>query len=440
MKKIINVYIMIIATLAILLTTTLCTYAYYRVFKKEVMADLKVYTELLADASFMGDEEATKVYAKELSKEHIRMTLIDGNGKVVFDNVAEVEALDNHKDRIEIEKALEHGSGSSVRKSNTINKTNFYYAIRLSNGGVVRTARETSSIYNIFASAIPIVGAIAFILLVICFIISNFLTRSILAPIKNMAYNMEEPENIKTYKELEPVISHIKEQHQNILRNANMRQEFTANISHELKTPLTSVSGYAELIENGMTDEKDTRKFAGEIHKNANRLLTLINDILRLSELDTTEYGEFVTEEVDLYESVLNCIAMLEPSAEKHDVILKAAGKSTIINANKDMIEELVYNLCDNAIHYNKPGGYVSIHVENNVLTVKDSGIGISKENHSRVFERFYRVDKSRSKKTGGTGLGLAIVKHIVEIHGAKLYIESEPDVGTTITVEFQSA
>ena len=437
MKKNINIYIMIIAALAILLTATLCTMAYYRVFRQEVMTDLKVYTELLADASFTGDEETAKVYAKELSNEHIRMTLIDESGKVLFDNVAEVEALDNHSDRIEIEKALEYGTGSSVRKSNTINKTNFYYAIRLPDGGVVRTARETSSIYYMFANEIPIVAAIAFLLLVVCFVISNFLTRSILAPIKNMAYNMEELENIKTYKELEPVISHIKEQHQNILKNANMRQEFTANISHELKTPLTSVSGYAELIENGMTNEQDTRKFAGEIHKNANRLLTLINDILRLSELDTTEYGEFEVENVDLYESVLNCIAMLEPAAEKHHVTLKASGKRTMIQANKDMIEELVYNLCDNAIHYNKPGGFVSIHVEDNRLTVEDSGIGISNENLSRIFERFYRVDKSRSKKTGGTGLGLAIVKHIVEIHGAKLAIESQPDVGTMISVKF---
>ena len=194
MKKNINIYIMIIAALAILLTATLCTMAYYRVFRQEVMTDLKVYTELLADASFTGDEETAKVYAKELSNEHIRMTLIDESGKVLFDNVAEVEALDNHSDRIEIEKALEYGTGSSVRKSNTINKTNFYYAIRLPDGGVVRTARETSSIYYMFANEIPIVAAIAFLLLVVCFVISNFLTRSILAPIKNMAYNMEEPE------------------------------------------------------------------------------------------------------------------------------------------------------------------------------------------------------------------------------------------------------
>ena len=437
MKRIINIYIIIISTFAILLTAGFCTVAYYEVFKEEVMSDLKVYTELLADTDFIGDEDSIREYAGQLSKENIRMTLIDSQGEVVFDNVAEVEGLENHDNRVEIGDALKNGTGSSIRKSSTINRSNFYYAMRLSDGSVLRTARETNSIYKIITHALWVVIIVAAAILLMCFMIGNFITKGLLKSIEHIAYHMENLEDIKTYKELEPIVTHIKEHHQNIVKNADMRQEFTANISHELKTPLTSVSGYAELIENGMANEADTRKFAGEIHKNANRLLTLINDIIRLSELDTTEHEELSTEQVDLYEVVLDCVAMLELSAEKHNVELRAEGKKTIIDANKDMIEELVYNLCDNAVHYNKPGGYVLISAAEGVLKVSDNGIGIAKENQSRVFERFFRVDKSRSKKTGGTGLGLAIVKHIVELHSATLNIESEVNMGTTITVTF---
>ena len=232
-------------------------------------------------------------------------------------------------------------------------------------------------------------------------------------------------------------MEHIQSQHADIMRNATLRQDFTANVSHELKTPLTSISGYSELIENGMASEADTRKFAGEIHRNSERLLTLINDILRLSELDVSNDKHLSVEDVDLYDIALSCQAMLEPSAEKHNVKVLVSGSKCIVKADKQMMEELIYNLCDNAIRYNKPDGTVWIKVEDQCLEVKDNGIGISKEYQERIFERFFRVDKSRSKQTGGTGLGLAIVKHIVELHGAKVTLESDESVGTTVTVRF---
>ena len=218
------------------------------------------------------------------------------------------------------------------------------------------------------------------------------------------------------------------------------RQEFVSNVSHELKTPLTSISGYAELIETGMASEQDTVRFAHGIHNSANRLLTLINDIIRLSELDGTE-EEADTELLNLHEMAQNCVEMLKMSAEKHKVTIALNGTECYVTANRQMMEELLYNLCDNAIRYNNPGGSVDVQTYaregHTYLVVKDTGIGISKEHQERIFERFYRVDKSRSKSTGGTGLGLAIVKHIIAKSHAELELESEPGKGTTIRVIF---
>lgn len=223
-----------------------------------------------------------------------------------------------------------------------------------------------------------------------------------------------------------------------------MRQEFTANVSHELKTPLTSISGYAELIEHHMASPEDVPRFAGEIHHNATRLLNMINDIIKLSELDATEDSTRPMDSVPLYVLAENCVDMLQLHAEKHQVTLDMEGEPCNILGNKEMIEETLYNLCDNAIRYNNPGGTVHVTVrpqgDKVLLKVADTGIGIPKEHQKRIFERFYRVDKSRSKATGGTGLGLAIVKHIVTQHGAELSLESEPGKGTTITILFENA
>ncbi len=211
-------------------------------------------------------------------------------------------------------------------------------------------------------------------------------------------------------------------------------------MSHELKTPLTAISGYAELIENGMAEKEDVTRFAGEIHRNSKRLLTLINDTIRLAELDAMEKTiEF--EDVDLYEIAVNCVNMLQISAEKHQVQISLSGERCILYANKNMMEELVYNLCDNAIRYNNTGGSVQVQVregqEQVELSVRDTGIGIPEKSQKRVFERFYRVDKSRSKQTGGTGLGLAIVKHIIAQHNAQITLTSEVGKGTEVKVIF---
>ena len=266
---------------------------------------------------------------------------------------------------------------------------------------------------------------IMLVLVIIVVLISRYLTKSIVCPIGQMAKDLDHVDDINAYKEIRPLIDTIREQHNDIMENAQMRQEFTANVSHELKTPLTAISGYSELIENGMAADGDVRRFATEIHRNSNRLLTLINDIIRLSELDVTENAPSM-ERIDLCAVARSNVDMLMLSAEKHNVTLKFSGQPSYIMGNKMMMEELVYNLLSNAIRYNREGGSATVRVNKILdrvnLEVLDTGIGISKENQKRIFERFYRVDKSRSKETGGTGLGLAIVKHIVELHDARIY------------------
>ncbi len=222
--------------------------------------------------------------------------------------------------------------------------------------------------------------------------------------------------------------------------NEKLRREFTANISHELKTPLTSISGYAELIENGIARQEDIKDFAQKICGEASRLILLINDIIKISELEDPRL-ELEYEQVDLLELAKECKNRLLVVAQKKKISMSVIGESIKVLVNRGMIEEIIYILCDNAIRYNKPNGNVTVTVGTKnrsvILTVEDTGIGIPEEHQERIFERFYRVDKSRIKDTGGTGLGLSIVKHIVQQHKAKITLNSAANVGTKITVIF---
>jgi len=300
---------------------------------------------------------------------------------------------------------------------------------------------STQLMAEVFLRALPLMLVVIAALLGLCFAAANVLTRRILRPIDQIAAQPDALENIPHCPELEPFISTIKSQHEEILRSANMRVEFTANVSHELKTPLTAISGYAELIESGMAAGAQGQHFAGEIRKSVSRLLTLINDTIQLSQLDSPEH-EPAYEPVNLAPLAAGALEQLKLSAEKMNVSLRLDARTAIVHADRQMMEELVYNLCDNAVRYNAPGGSVRVQViplkETVILRVQDTGIGISKEHQAHIFERFYRVDKSRSKATGGTGLGLAIVKHIAVRHGADIAIESEPGRGTSISVTFE--
>ena len=438
MKRKINARFVLLTVMSVVLTLILATMAYYELFKKEVLTDLRSYTYVLQHARVF--DNITEVQEYTLSDTDVRITLVDPDGSVQYDSQADAADMDNHENRPEIAEALKKGYGEAIRHSDTIDRSLFYYALRLDNGSVLRVGKESGSIWSVFASIFPWIVGIGFLLIEIGLILSHYLTLQLLEPIERMANDMDHLDSMTVYKEMIPFTTKIRKQHEDIIKNAKMRQDFTANVSHELKTPLTSISGYSELIENGMATDADVVRFAAEIHKNSMRLLTLINDIIRLSELDVSEQT-LMTQEVDLYEIARTCVNMLQINGEKHDVSINLYGTSCIINANREMMEELVYNLCDNAIRYNNAGGSVSVWVtrekEHVVLAVNDTGIGIPKEDQERIFERFYRVDKSRSKSTGGTGLGLAIVKHIVEQHGAKLEVESKLGEGTQIRVIF---
>lgn len=441
MKRKIKFELIGITVIAIFLTLLMVCSVFYEIFKKEIISELATDTRLLAVSGFL---ENGRVIEEEghPTLDNLRITIISSSGSVIYDNYSDISQMTNHLTRPEVILAREKGEGTSVRKSPTLGKATFYYALRVGDGSIIRVARETDSIWAIYASILPAILLIAIGLCGICIIVAHYLTKSLVAPIERIACNIENCSNISTYKELVPFIVKIQEQHEDILKGAKMRQEFTANVSHELKTPLTSISGYAEIIESGMAKDEDVKRFAGEIQRNSKRLLNLINDIIRLSQLDSDEL-EVDFEMVDLYELAKESVDMLQLYSKQHEVEMIITGQPCKIRGNKSMLEEMIYNLCDNAIRYNQRGGkvYVTITKEKQdaILSVKDTGIGISEENKERIFERFYRVDKSRSKLTGGTGLGLAIVKHIVAQHKAQLKVESEVGKGTMIMVRFTS-
>ena len=440
MKKKINLQFMFISAVGILLTFCLSTVIFYELFKSEVVDELKTYADVIKE---------TESYDQILQGEYdpdvddLRITMIKKDGKVFYDSFADVKKMENHANRQEVRQALKHGNGKAIRTSDTMDKSTFYYAVRLDDGNILRVAKESRSIWSVFIKVTPAILILILVIFAISKMLSDVLTKSLLLPIEEMSENLDHLDDITTYKELMPFINTIQEQHKNILMNAKMRQEFTANVSHELKTPLTAISGYSELIQNGMTNEEETIRFAGEIHKSAKRLLTLINDTIRLSQLDTSEQ-KVIYEAIDLYKIAEDCVNMLKFSAENHGIDISIHGTNAYLEGNREMLEEVVYNLCDNAIRYNNEGGKVEVTVKpvkgKIYLCVEDNGIGISKEHQERIFERFYRVDKSRSKSTGGTGLGLAIVKHIIQQHGAHMELTSEKGKGTKIEIEFSKS
>lgn len=437
MKKKINVRMVLVAVLGILATMVLLMTVFYKIFTRQMVSGLRVYALLLEEKN--GPEEL-RGPGEAMRREGVRITLLDERGEVLYDNLADNIVMENHLMRPEVSSAMAGGEGQAVRRSATLDKSTFYYAIKLADGQVLRVAAEAESIYSILGSVLPNLIWIGAVLALLSLLLAHFLTESLVAPIEKLANHLDDEAEITHYEELDPFIRTIQKQHMDILENARLRQEFTANVTHELKTPLTSISGYAELIETGMASGEDVVRFAAGIHQSARRLLALINDIIRLSEMDGA-LGEPETECVNLYEVAAFCVEMLKFNAGKHGVSLQLCGADCCVQGDRTMLEELIYNLCDNGIRYNTEGGEVQVDVhreqEQVILTVQDTGIGIPKEHQERIFERFYRVDKSRSKSTGGTGLGLAIVKHVVVRHHAQLKLESQPGKGTTIRVLF---
>ncbi len=481
-----------------------------------------------------------------------RITWIDENGTVLFDSRADVSELDNHADRDEIKTAMKEGKGMSTRYSKTLTEKTVNYAIRLSDGSILRVSTEQYTVVTILMGMLQPILFIMFVALILTLVLSARVSKAIIEPINKL--DLEIPENNDTYEELTPLLRKIADQKETIgeqladarkkqkefnLITENMsegflvidadanlltynsaalnlleitppadrsvllfcrakefrgvisdvlsgikaentmvreersyslianpvyekesvigavvvilditerekrdmlRREFTANVSHELKTPLTSISGFAELMKAGDVLENDVTDFSKSIYDEAQRLITLVNDIIKISELDGQSIP-YEKETVDLYELSKEVIGRLEKEADKKNITFHLIGdRAEIIGVHK-ILEEMLYNLCDNAVKYNKENGTVDVLVNQtgdgvNVI-VRDTGIGIPISHQDRVFERFYRVDKSHSKKVGGTGLGLAIVKHGALYHHAKLSLESTVDVGTVVTIAF---
>ena len=440
MKRRINILCMILTVITILETVALSATVFYGVLTKEVVEDLRNSADVMveSDAWQMVSDPANVHMGK--TPRHLRITLINPDGNAVCDSDADVRGMENHKNRPEIASAFSKGEGKAVRNSQTLGKSAFYYAVRLDNGYVLRISKEVSSMTGILLSTVPRLVVLSVLLFAACVILSHALTKSIVKPIEELAKNLEGPGMYHVYEELEPYVTTIRAQHEDIIRNANMRQEFTANVSHELKTPLMSISGYAELMMNGMVPPDKMQDFSGRIFHESERLSNLVADIIQLSRLDEKN-GETMFEQVDIGELGEDVINNLQNRAAKKKINLEYTGGPAQMQGVRHVLYEMFYNITDNAIRYTPDGGDVKVFVGKlngkPYFRVEDNGIGIPESEQQRIFERFYRVDKSHSRETGGTGLGLSIVKHGAVLHHAKILLDSEPGKGTKMEILF---
>ena len=445
-KKIFN-SIWVVALAVLLASLVFIMGITYSYFSDVQEAQLRIETELAAKGTAMDGAD----YLDGLGEKNYRITWIGRDGTVLYDSQADSAEMENHLEREEVQQALKTGHGESCRYSKTLSEELLYCAELLPDGTVVRLSSVRSTVPMLllgFAQPIAIVAVLA---LALSFWLASRLSKKIIEPIN--ALDPDKPSDYigkEAYTEIEPLLLKMRMQQNEIAKNqaelektSQIRQEFTANASHELKTPLHAISGYAELLENGMVKQSDIRPFAGKIRLEAQRMTQLVGDIIDLTQLDGGADG-MQWELCDLNSIAENAADSLQSAAAENSVELTVSGESASVRGIPQVLYSIVYNLCDNAIKYNRPDGKVSVTVAKEPsgvrLCVADTGIGISEEHQSRIFERFYRVDKSRSKEVGGTGLGLSIVKHGLMIHRARLELDSVPGKGTTFTIHFPSA
>lgn len=416
------------------------------VFQRSTIADasgmLKEECDVIATS--LNESEDDFSYLESLEMGDTRITYIAQDGTVLFDNENDVASMPNHLDRPEVAEAFSEGTGASERKSETEGKVVVYRARLCANGNVVRLEIERESVLTAIERGLFIIILMALGVVTIAWILARIISSKLMRPI--MSINPANPDISATYVELNPVVEQISSQMQEI-RNADlMRREFTSNVTHELKTPLSSISGAAELIRDGIARPGDVSEFAARIYDEAAHMTDLVNDILTLSKLDEAErsqdlgyLGQF--EPLDLRAVAVSVVKRLEPIASKKSVTLSCTGEPVVVAGIPRLLDDLIFNLVDNAIRYNREGGRVDVQCTKQedavVLSVKDTGVGIPEDALTKVFERFYRVDNSRARDTGGTGLGLAIVKHAAAVHGAEIALESKQGIGTTITIKF---
>ena len=433
LSKILLFGISTIAVTALLIVSVF--YSYYQNQAKNNIVDVANLMEYEIEQS--GNYDFINAQLDSMT----RVTLLSDDATVIADSARRTVFDESNITFDEIKSMAQENSRPEIRKSDTSAQNTYYYAKLLDDGNILVASTKSQSILGVIGNVCVYILIIILFVVVCSIFISMAITRSILSPIEELGKNLDHPEKVKSYKELEPFVNALKEQNKKQKALDKQKKQFTANVSHELKTPLTSIAGYAELIEAGIAKEPDIKPFAATIRKQALRLVTLSEDIIQLSQLEENDEKDIAFSDTDIYEIARRCVEALSINAQTKCVSMTLEGESTLIKGNPALIEELIYNLCDNAIRYNKPDGSVNVKIESDdkkvKLSVTDTGIGIDKKYRERIFERFFRVDKSRSKATGGTGLGLAIVKHIAQIHDAQINVDSVLGEGTSISVLF---
>ena len=425
-----------VLTMSLLISYILVTIVIYRQTLNIRRGELVQEAEYIRAAINISGEEYLSTM-DEVSG-NTRMTWIGKDGKVLYDTGNDQDTLANHSSRKEFQEALKKGSGQDIRMSDSKGQEMYYYAVKMKDGSVLRVSRGMNTVWNTAFMILPYMLAIGILMAVVAWFLTKRQVKRLIAPINSL--NLEKPLENDVYEELHPLLERIDQQNKEKEAVEQMRREFSANVSHELKTPLTSISGYAEIMMNGLVKPEDMPGFSERIYKEASRMITLVGDIIKLSKLDEGNV-ELEKENVDLYQLTREIVSRLSLQAEKRNVKIEVVGEHVECFGIRQILDEMIYNICENAIKYNKENGSVDIWVGNTLqgkkVIVKDTGIGIPKAHQERIFERFYRVDKSHSRETGGTGLGLSIVKHGALLHNAEIHVESEEGKGTKMELIF---
>lgn len=440
MKKRIFSSIFVVSLALIVFITAIVTGIYYSSYCDTQINQLREESQLV----IRGVELNGSSYLDSMSFDNYRITWIKDNGTVIYDS-SSGEELESHIEREEVQEALKDGYGESKRYSSTILKESIYVAYKIDDGSIIRLSCVQNSVFYLIISTLYPIYYVVFAALIIAIWLAFLISKKIIDPLNKLDLN--DIEGAKTYPEIEPLIKRIESQRKQLILDKTeiekaslVRQEFTANVTHEMKTPLHVISGYSELIKEGIVKESEIREFSSKIYFESHRLTKLVDDILELSKLDNG-VSDSQKKQISLDFIAKNVIDSLNDLASQKGVTIKSRLQSVEVLGIPEIIHSVIYNLVDNAIKYNKKNGEIMVVVEMSgnkpTIIVSDTGLGIPNDQLDRIFERFYRVDKSRSREIGGTGLGLSIVKHGVLIHDAKIKVESTLNEGTTFTIEF---
>ncbi|MBR1758217.1 MAG: HAMP domain-containing histidine kinase [Lachnospiraceae bacterium] len=439
MKKRLQVSFGVITVVSLVLAITFSTLVMYRAFTAHIYSDLRTTLHMMVET---GELDLMVRRNHKSDAQSFRVTMMDLSGNVLYDNAFDASQVENQRKESEVSAAITTGEGFKKGPGTNMQETLYWYAmIRRENGTVLRIGRRASSIWQMFLESSKLLLFAGIGLLLICLALGKYLTHKTVLPIKLLADNPENTGEGKIYPELQPFVTKIQQKQEQITRTARMQERFTANITHELKTPLAAISGYAQFLESGDNSSEEQQHFGKEIGESAERLLDMVDDILSLSKLDAKKETPIEKELLNLNDLVSFCVSTRETKAALNQIQIHLDQKDTFVEGNRAMLRQMINNLIDNAITYGRTGGNVWIRIDNlgngPFFEIKDDGIGIPKEDLEHVFERFYRVEKNETSDRKGNGLGLSIVKEIAGLHQATIQLESEPEVGTIILVQF---